>query len=219
LPGNGFHIEATMGTGFKAPSFFALGNPLVGNPQLRPEESRTAELAVASAGATAQRIALFRTRYTNLVDFDAGPPPRLVNRAQVDIRGVEYAASVRAGPWAAHASATALSFDVPGAATPLRNRPKFKAAAGVAYDAGGSWSAGLHGAWRGRLFDSAIPTGGMYLQPDFIVDGSVSYALRDARISVVVDNILTRDYEQFIGFPAPRRRVRLEVALPLMRKG
>jgi outer membrane receptor protein involved in Fe transport len=84
----------------------------------------------------------------------------------------------------------------------------------VVYGAPGPWSAALHATWRGKVFDSSIPTGGVYLQPDFVLDASLSYALRKARVTLTVDNALNRDYEQFIGFPYPRRRVRLELALP-----
>lgn len=218
-PGTAAHIEATLGTGFKAPSFFALGNTIVGNPLLRPEESRTLEVAFATGGSTGQRVALFTTRYTNLIDFDPGPPPRLVNRSEIDMRGVEYAASIRSDGWTAHAAASALSYELPDGATPLRNRPRLKAAAGAVYGAGSPWSAGLHGTWRGKMFDSSIPTGGLHLQPDFVVDGSVSYTHRAARITLAIDNVFQRDYEQFIGFPAPGRRLRLELALPLLPSG
>ena len=39
----GSRIWAQIGSGFKLPSFFALGNPLVGNPDLIAEEARSAE--------------------------------------------------------------------------------------------------------------------------------------------------------------------------------
>ncbi|MGE5526411.1 MAG: TonB-dependent receptor plug domain-containing protein [Rhodospirillaceae bacterium] len=213
--GSESRLEIMVGTGFKPPSFFALGNPIVGNRNLQPETSRTVEVAYATHRSFGQRLSLFRSEYTNLVDFDAGPPPRLVNRNKVDISGVEYSSSVRAGRWRAQASATGLAYTVPSGATPLRNRPKWRAAASGTYSFNEAVSGVVNVSWRGKIFDSSIPTGGLYLQPDYLIDAGLSYARRDLRVSLTMDNVFNRTYEQFIGFPMPGRRLRLNVAFPL----
>jgi len=58
-----YTLEATLvtfrmnaGEGFKLPSFFALGHPLVGNPSLLPETSRSVDAGVSQA--------LWNQRYT-----------------------------------------------------------------------------------------------------------------------------------------------------------
>ncbi|MBM4299710.1 MAG: TonB-dependent receptor, partial [Deltaproteobacteria bacterium] len=88
----GTTVKTNWGEGFHLPSFFALGNPIVGNANLKPETSRNFDIGVTQSlwnekievGAT-----YFENRFRNLIDFDAGPPPQLVNRSNVLARGVE----------------------------------------------------------------------------------------------------------------------------------
>ena len=86
---SGFSLRASAGDGFKAPSFYALGNPFVGNPRLAPEKSRAAEAGLVWTGAAGDSAALtvFRTRFDGLIDFIPGPPPRLENRNVVISKG------------------------------------------------------------------------------------------------------------------------------------
>jgi outer membrane cobalamin receptor len=219
VPRFGQRLALSYGTGFKPPSFFALGHPIVGNPQLKPEESRTVEASVASdavAARLAYRLAIFRSKYENLVDFDPGPPPSLVNRSGVGIKGYDASASLRAANTVTlKAGVTTLVFDLPDGAPPLRSRPRHRATASAAYAPTAQVSAGLYASWVDRAFDSSIPTGGMYLSPYAVVDASIAYAIRGARVVIAVDNVLDKDYRQFIGFPARGRRARLELALEL----
>ena len=93
-PWPGATVAVSYGEGFNLPSFFALGNPVVGDPNLKPETSRAVDLNAEQSladGAVRLRIAPFRGRYSDLVDFEEGPPPRLVNRSDVTMQGVEVA--------------------------------------------------------------------------------------------------------------------------------
>lgn len=214
-------LAINYGTGFKPPSFFALGHPLVGNPMLKPEESRTLEVSIASdpeaaVGRLGYRAALFRSRYENLVDFDAGPPPRLVNRSNIDIKGYEASARMRMSEsLQVRAAVTGLSFDLPPATAPLRSRPRMRATTGAEYRVTPQLVASIAGSWTGRVFDSSIPTGGMYLSPHFVADASLAYTYRGGRLVFALDNAFDKDYQQFIGFPARGRRARLEVSIEL----
>jgi len=215
---SGASLTASAGTGFKPPSFFALGNPLVGNPALRPEQSASAEVAFASAADDAprgQRLAVFRSQYRDLVDFDAGPPPRLVNRERVTIDGLDYAARARFREIDLGGALTLLAFRLPEGEAPLRNRPGSKASlrAGGAAPVDASWQ--VVATRVGQTFDSSIPTAGRYLPPYTVVDASVALTKPRMRATLALDNAFDRDYEQFIGFPAMGRRLRLELALRL----
>jgi vitamin B12 transporter len=215
-------VAVNYGTGFKPPSFFALGHPIVGNRELQSETSRTLELSVSgdlpmsSAGMVHYRVAVFRSRYLNLVDFDAGPPPRLVNRDAVQIKGYEIAASSTiAAKLKLRAAATGLDIDVPAGAPPLRNRPELRATGALTYDMGPHVTAAVYGSWTSRVFDSAIPTGPMYLPPSAVVDGSLAYVSGHTRLALAIDNLLNKAHQQFIGFPARGRRARVELALEI----
>lgn len=209
----GENLGLRVGTGFKPPSFFALGHPLVGNPDLRPEESASAELSLASReeASARHRVSLFRSRYRDLVDFDAGPPPRLVNRSRVEIDGVEYALSAKLAPGVTLGGGfTSLSIELPEGAGPLRSRPRNKASATLSAPFGGSGTLKLVATRIGRVFDSSIPTGGRHLDPYFVVDAAVTFLGEAGQLTVAVDNLLDRDYEQFIGFPGIGRRLRIQ---------
>jgi outer membrane cobalamin receptor len=206
-------------TGFKPPSFFALGHPLVGNPQLQPERSRTVELSVASDSNTtatrpvAYRGALFHSAYENLVDFDAGPPPRLVNRSQVTIKGYEASVAARVSEnLNLRGAITGLSFALPEGTPDLRNRPRFRATASAVYSFTPQVTASLYGSWVGRIFDSSVPTGNVYLPSYPLFDASLAFGARDMQVVIAVDNVLDRHFQQFIGFPSRGRRVRAEVS-------
>jgi vitamin B12 transporter len=222
LADTGPSIAINYGTGFKPPSFFALGHPIVGNPALKAEESRTLELSVSSqwslsaARPLAYRAALFRSQYENLVDFDPGPPPRLVNRSEVEIKGYEVSADARVSDaLLLRGAVTGLTFDLPPDTPPLRNRPRFRATSSAAYTVTPQLTASLFGSWVGRVFDSSIPTGAVQLSPYFVLDATLSYTTGGARVVLALDNVLDRDYQQFVGFPARGRRARVELVLQL----
>lgn len=77
-------MKASYGEGFKPPSFFALGHPLVGNPNLRPERSRKFEVGLAhgiDAEGTAVQVSAFRTEIEDLVDFNV-PQKKVLHRRE-----------------------------------------------------------------------------------------------------------------------------------------
>src|SRR5205085_9610590 len=84
------------GTGFRLPSFFALGQPLVGNASLRPEHSRSYEAGLVHLfprKRTEVGVTLFDEHYSDLIDFSPAQF-RLVNRSNVTARGVEAEGTV-----------------------------------------------------------------------------------------------------------------------------
>ncbi len=65
-------LRAALGTGFRAPSLYELGDPTYGNPDLEPEESRSAELGIEKrlGGEDFVKATLFYTEIDNLIDYD-----------------------------------------------------------------------------------------------------------------------------------------------------
>ena len=86
--GNDFKLNATYGTGFKAPTFNDLYYPFGGNPDLEPEESRSLNLGIGQyADAWNWTFNVFETRIDSLTGYDS-----FFNLVQVDkarIRGAE----------------------------------------------------------------------------------------------------------------------------------
>jgi len=201
-----FRVNA--GEGFKLPSFFALGHPLVGNPNLLPETSRSVDAGISQA-LWGQRFTIgvtyFYSAFTNLIDFDPGPPPRLVNRSHTTAQGVEM--SVRLQPWSYFSTTAHLTYlqtDIQGTTEKLRNRPKWRGGFAVQWSPRPDLDVHLHTIVVGTVPDSSIPTGARPLDPYARVDLAVNCTLtRHWQVFVAVDNLFDTNYEEFIGFPAP----------------
>jgi iron complex outermembrane receptor protein/vitamin B12 transporter len=208
-------LHANWGQGFKLPSFFALGNPLVGNPDLKPERSESYDLGIAQVfdgGRAEVGVTYFDNDYEDLIDFD----PELflqVNRDSVTTSGFELEG--RWDPTASfglRANLTWIDYEIPRGADPLRQRPE--------------WSGGLYATWRplasveanlawlyvGETYDTSIPTGGVDLDSYNRVDVNVRWqASERAIVALAIDNLFDADYEDAIGFPAAGILPRLSV--------
>jgi vitamin B12 transporter len=94
-------VRASAGTAFKAPSFFenfATGFT-VGNPALRPERSRSAdlgvELRIPAIGAV--QITAFAQKFRDLIQYNGSAPfgdPNYYNIAAANAGGVEFEATL-----------------------------------------------------------------------------------------------------------------------------
>ena len=90
-------VAGAWGKAFKLPSLYALGHPLVGNPDLAPERGESQEIELSQQlldGKARWSATWFDGEFRNAIDFDSGPPPMLVNRNRVDTDGFELAGSL-----------------------------------------------------------------------------------------------------------------------------
>lgn len=215
LPGDAGRVGASFSSARKLPSFYALGAPFVGNPALKPERARQAEAFYATdeRAVVQARVTAFRADYRDLVDFDAGPPPTLINRAHIRSEGVELDLSHALTDAVRIAfNGTAMRVRDPDGGAPLRFRPR--RLGGLSLDAALTESLSLHtGATHvGRRFDSAIPTGDRWLGGYTTLDASLVWR-RDAwQASVALDNAFDHRYDDAIGTDAGGRRLRVGVA-------
>jgi vitamin B12 transporter len=91
---DGLRLTASFGTAFRAPTFNELFYPFFGNPALRPEHSRSAELGIDGSRAEAQwSLHAFETRVTDLIAFDSSFLPANIESAV--IRGAESQLTAR----------------------------------------------------------------------------------------------------------------------------
>jgi len=206
------------GTGFKPPSFYALANPLVGNPDLKPERAVTVDAGVRHVLAGQQGLldlTVFTSRFRDGIDFDPGPPPRLVNRADIRSRGAEGALTWR--PTATFSLAGSLTYtdarSEPDHAR-MRARPRWQSGLAATWQARRTLS--LRASWIsvGNVPDSSVPTGDVLLDGWTRLDLAVVWQPGNrAGLTLAVDNMLDRAYEEAIGFPSPGRRVRAGLRL------
>lgn len=82
-------IFVNAGESFKLPSLFALGNNMVGNPNLLPETANNIDLGVEWYNQTSDiSLSIFDYQYKNLVDFDSELFSN-VNRSSIKTQGAE----------------------------------------------------------------------------------------------------------------------------------
>lgn len=202
-----------VGNAFKPPSFFALANPLVGNPDLRPERGVSFDAGVRHRlddGRGLLDFSVFASRYRDGTDFDPGPPPRIVNRNEINCRGAEAALEWRMNEaWRVGGSITYVDARRDPGDVRMRARPHWRGGLTTSYVVASHLT--LSGALIAidRVPDSSIPTGDVMLPGWARFDLGLVWRLRDGlHVTVAVENALDADYVEAVGFPALGRIVR-----------
>ncbi len=234
-PAAGLRLRATVGTGFKEPTFyenFATGF-VRGNPDLKPEHSTSWEVGLEQtlkAGGVQLAATYFSQRFRDLIDFTFAPPaledPNYFNIAGAEARGVELEA--RAAPterlliegrytrlWT---SVREGGFDSgPGALlaldSTLLRRPPHTVAGEARYAASGRARVALGVRYVGRRADldyTGYPPGRVMLPAYSTVgvsaEGDVVRAGdRAMTLTLRVENLLDAAYQDAVNFPARRR--------------
>jgi outer membrane cobalamin receptor len=215
VPGSGLSFRAAAGTGFKAPSFYALGNPFVGNPELGPERSRSVEAGIEydASGAASFSLTAFHSRFAGLVDFVPDPVPRLENRSVVISKGVSAALSTAVSDQL-NASLQLHYADTTDRETGERllNRPKWRSSSRLTWTPAPDVTLSGRHRYVGARRAFSVPTGITELSGyhDVSVEGAWRIA-GGSLLRLVIDNLGDADQEDAVGFPAPGRRARLIV--------
>jgi outer membrane cobalamin receptor len=209
-------FKANWGEGFHLPSFFALGNPIVGNSNLKPETSKSFDIGVSQSLWTKHievGVTYFDNRYRNLIDFDAGPPPQLVNRSNVTARGVEAELQIKPiDSLSVKSQLTYTHTDIKNSSEELRRRPQWRAGMDARWQARADLTLNVALFYVGTVLDSSIPTGDRNLNPYTRVDlSSVWSVTPKIQIAAGIDNLFNRKYEEAVGFPAAAIRPRVSL--------
>jgi outer membrane cobalamin receptor len=204
---SGFTMAGSWGKAFKLPSLYALGHPLVGNPDLVPERGESHEIELSQElldGAARWSATWFDGEFRNAIDFDSGPPPMLVNRNRVDSQGVELAGRLGVGEqWMLDASITQAKSRIASTGGELRNRPEWRAGVGAHWSPSVALKFSAAATYVGSSFDSSIATGDVDLPAYTRIDVSAVWQLSPRlETYLAVDNLTDEQYEQFIGFEA-----------------
>lgn len=199
-PTDQLRLRASYGTAFRAPSFNELFFPGFGNPDVEPEESRSAEIGAEwSADIWSLRVAAFDTRVDQLIDTVEGPEGNFLplNVAEARIRGAELAAELELADWQLAASYTHQQPENRGDGANRGNRLRRRPDQILQLDADRSFGpldAGLGIYAEGRRYEDAANSnriGGYAL-----VDARLGYQLSGAwRVQGRVANLLDTDYE------------------------
>jgi vitamin B12 transporter len=204
--GPGTLLRASYGEAFRAPSLGELFFPGSGNPNLKPEDSRSYELGLEhTAGGWRFVLTGFENRLRNLIDFDFATF-RDVNVGRARTRGVEAEVGFRRGILDANLNGTWLDTEDLATGLELLRRPR-RSANLVVSARPGPWTLSLAGRYVGDRADVDPVT--------FLRAESPSYTRFDlaARWKALswlspyarVENLADKDYSQALGFPSPGR--------------
>ncbi len=215
LPDDIGDLRVSWGEGFKAPSFFALGHPLVGNPNLVSETATSIDIGYRTelSDDTALEFSLFRNEFENLIDFD----PVLftnVNRSKVVAQGAEASGSFQILPTLSlDAHLTYSDTDIRDSDARLRGRPKWRGGIVTNWQVNDAWQMSASLLTLDKFFDSSIATGGLFLDGYTRLDLAVNYRYSESlRFGFAVDNALDETFYEAVGFPAAGVRARVNAS-------
>ena len=213
-----WRLRASWGEGFKLPSFYALGDALVGNPALEQERAISREIGGElhlRSGRVILAASGFSSVYRNLIDFDF-TTFRLVNRSRADIDGVELSADLALGAaWHLRLHSTRTHTDLSSGGR-LLNRPDRIAGIVASWEPGTRWVVTSALQYVGDRAASSVPTGDVTLGSHTRMDLAARYRLSDAvDLNAALDNLLRERYQDNPGFPAPGRQLRIGLSARL----
>lgn len=210
---HGLKLTASVGTGFKAPTFNDLYFPFSGNPALKPEKSKSGNLGVAQyADAWNWTFNVYETRVDQLISYDAATflP---VNVDEARIRGAELTGFVSLGGWDVSAQ---LSHTDPRNRSAGGNRDNWLArrardTARLDVDrAFGPVRLGVTAFGSGRRYDDAANR--VRLAGYGTLDVRVEYAFApDWTLQAKASNVFDRDYATVNWYNQPGREYALSL--------
>lgn len=213
-------IRTSWGEGFKLPSFYALGEPNVGNPDLLPETSQGFDVGVEQGllkGKLQMSLTYFWNQYRDLIDFS----PELfllINRDLVKDQGVEFEANVSASKALQfNGYVSYLDAKIIDSPEKLRDRPRWRGGIGFQWEPFSNTELRLDTVWVGERADFQLPvpqmdTAEAYSTTNLVFNQKLN---RDFSAYLRIDNLFNNKYQNFIGFPDPGFFARVGVIFKL----
>ncbi|MDB5900499.1 MAG: TonB-dependent receptor [Ramlibacter sp.] len=196
-----WRVSASASTGFVAPTFNDLYYPFGGNPALRPERVKSAELGLQYAVAGQEfRATLFQNRFTNLIASDLFF--NRVNIGNARTRGIELTYQGRVLGTDVNAGVTSQDPRDLDTGNRLRRRAATLAQLAANRDVG-AWQFGGRLRYSGARDDAPYRLGA-YAVMDLTAGYKVS---RELRVFGRVENVFDRDYETVYGYRQAGRGV------------
>jgi vitamin B12 transporter len=201
-------VRAAAGSAFRAPTVGELYYPFSGNPDLKPERSRSYELG-AERYLPAGRIeaSLFWNEFRDLIVYDFARSENF-NVGSARTRGAEIAWRRDFGrSLSVDSGYTYLDAQDRGSGQALIRRPHHRAFLGVYWLPFERLSVAPRATFVGNRPDNDALTGKRVKNPSFLrLDLFARYAPGPIAPYVRLENLADRHYEEVNGYPAPRRR-------------
>jgi vitamin B12 transporter len=229
----GVRLRGSLSTAFNAPAFNQLRPTLftVGNPNLRPERSRSAEVGLTGAWAETFRISAsyFNQLFSDLIQYVNGGPPdfkgSFANLTGASSNGYEAELALHpADNWHGSASYTVVNprvtrippgFQGANVGDELIRRPSHSGSLVVEYSRPASVVLGAVVNFVGKRpdtdfsqFPSPRVTLPSYAKLDLSAELPIfSLARHDFALNARLENVLNKRYEDALHFAAPGRTV------------
>jgi vitamin B12 transporter len=211
-----WRASASLGTAFKAPSFNDLYYPSAfgfsGNPDLKPERARSAELALRHDGGALQGgLVLFRSSVRDLIAVDPTFTTVInVNRAR--LRGATLDASFSEGMWTARGEFTHQQAEDADTGTRLVRRARQFGSASLSATTG-AWRAGVEWVLSGERFGTAANTEASRMGGYSLVNLNASWFVTPSwSLSARLNNAADKRYELVQGYNTPGRNLFVSLA-------
>jgi vitamin B12 transporter len=198
-----WRVNASLSSGFNAPTFNDLYYPWGGNAALRPERVKSGELGLQyAANGQELRAVLFHNRYRDLIGNDAN-----YSRVNVDAarnQGLELSYSGSVGKTRVQASATSQDPTDVATGQRLTLRAATLGHLGLGRDYG-AWSVDVD-----LRYNGARPDGSRTLASYAVLDLSGQYSIsRELKATARVQNLLDREFETVYGYRQAARSLLL----------
>lgn len=212
-------IQGQFSEGFKLPSFYALGHPLVGNSELKPEQSENFELSAHKLdfdNRLSTRLSVYQNTYTDLVDFDPVAFTN-VNRSTIRVKGAELSTDFEASSqWKVSAQVSINDINTYDENVILRRRPELKGSIKMQYQVSEPLSITARYSINDDFYDSSVATGFLKVKGRNQFDLSALWE-SDSDISwrLYINNLFDNDQEEVIGFTQVGRDINASVTFKI----
>jgi vitamin B12 transporter len=213
-------LRLNFGRAFKLPSIHALGDPLIGDRNLKPESSLGGDVGIEQLffeSGQVFKLTYFYNKFSRLIDLDPELAQqgvfKLANLSTVETQGIEANVTIRPYEWfSASGYFTYLHSDIKNSDQPLRNRPRFSGGIVLDNEFSERLIARLSLNAVGEKFDLQIPTVRRATEAYVKADLALTFS-PDPSWSIfgVLANLTNAKYEDYVGFRAPGANVRLGV--------
>jgi vitamin B12 transporter len=195
-----YTLKVNQSTGFKSPSLYQSFSSF-GSLNLKVEKSKSREISLFYKRSRFQgELTLFDIYYSNYIDFDA-LLNRYANLGAQNNKGIELSASSvwKDLSWSINANFLRAVDPTTGEYALRRPREKFTASIDTPF--GEKFNLGLQGVYVGSRQDT-----GNFRMPSYLkFDAFMGYNDNVNRVTLNLNNILNRKYEEIKNFGTPNR--------------
>lgn len=200
-------LNATYGTGFKAPTLYQLYDPYNGNIDLLPEESTSLDAGIEQEfldGCAALSVTYFENDFDNLIQWlwdTETMSGRYQNASTAESSGVEVVAAYRPSAyWQFDVNYTNTKTAGPNG-QPLARRPRHQYGAVITYHASPRFRVNLNGVWVGERLDKVWEPTPVTLPSYTLVNLAGTYQVNTTTSAYFrIDNLFGEDYEEVYGY-------------------